>query len=324
MLDALKFFTKPAEGEIRIEKGIRKNPFTKNGSILVGKETTSAGKENAEKTQAGNPETEKKGVKNLKKSIEKCVERIGGFGKVIEKGDTVFLKPNLNSDDHFPASTDPEFAGAVTELMFDYGAKRVVFGDSSGIYWLPTERALKLGTRKAVEKAGGEVVALESCEWKNALIDGKYLHKIALSTKPYEFDKLIYLPCMKTHRSARFTLSLKLTMGFVHLRERLGLHAGNLEEKLAEVNLAYSPDLIIMDGRKCFVSGGPSEGELEEPNVLLASGDRIAIDCEALKILKTYGKEKKLEMEIENLPQIRHAIEIGIDGGREALDYETV
>ena len=61
------------------------------------------------------------------------------------------------------------------------------------------------------------------------------------------------------------------------------MHARNLREKLADLNLAIGPDLIILDGRRAFISGGPSKGELREPGLVWASSDRIALDVEGLK-----------------------------------------
>jgi len=40
-----------------------------------------------------------------------------------------------------------------------------------------------------------------------------------------------------------------------------------------------------MDGIKAFISGGPEKGELIEPNLLLASEDRVAIDAVGVAIL---------------------------------------
>ena len=44
---------------------------------------------------------------DLKTDILKAVNAIGGFDKVINKGDQVLLKPNYNSADPPPASSDP-------------------------------------------------------------------------------------------------------------------------------------------------------------------------------------------------------------------------
>ena len=60
--------------------------------------------------------------------------------------------------------------------------------------------------------------------------------------------------------------------------DRIWMHAWRLREKLSDLNLVVAPGLIIIDGRRCFITGGPSAAEVREPNLRFASGDRIAID----------------------------------------------
>lgn len=54
---------------------------------------------------------------------------------------------------------------------------------------------------------------------------------------------------------------------------------------IAEVNRFYKTDLIVMDAVKAFVNGGPERGKIVEPNLLLASKDRVAIDAVGVAIL---------------------------------------
>ena len=82
------------------------------------------------------------------------------------------------------------------------------------------------------------------------------------------------------------------------------MHLGNLEQKAAEINLAWQPDLIIMDGRKAFVTRGPDKGDVVEPMIIMASGDMVAIDVEALKILLSYKAKNKLLANPWESPQI--------------------
>jgi len=35
--------------------------------------------------------------KNLKRAVLEAVDELGGFGKIIKKGDVVLLKPNFNT-----------------------------------------------------------------------------------------------------------------------------------------------------------------------------------------------------------------------------------
>jgi hypothetical protein len=68
--------------------------------------------------------------------------------------------------------------------------------------------------------------------------------------------------------------------------------ANRIEEKIADINKAICPSLIIMDARKIFVTGGPDKGKIENPGLIYASGDRVAIDLVGLDYLLKYrGKE---------------------------------
>jgi uncharacterized protein (DUF362 family) len=103
-------------------------------------------------------------------------------------------------------------------------------------------------------------------------------------------------------------MSLKLGMGLIHPGERRAIHMGNLEQKAVEINLAWQPDLIIMDGRKAFVSGGPDKGDLVEPGIIMVSGDMVAIDVEGLKVLLSYRAKNKLTENPWDSPQIVTAL----------------
>jgi uncharacterized protein (DUF362 family) len=267
----------------------KENPFRKDGVTLVSKV---------------------KVEHDLKASVVKAVELIGGPGKVISPGDRVILKPNFNSPDPYPGSSDLEFLKVVVQILREAGAK-VVVGESSGGIWRPTRKVMvKLDALRQLTDIGAEVIAFDdrAWDWVRVRVDGDYLKEVTVPRSVYEADKIVYLPCMKTHQIARFTLSLKLAVGFVHPGERRSMHMRNLERKIAEFNLALQPDLIIMDGRKAFVSGGPATGELVEPGVIMASGDQIAIDVEALKILGSYKAKNRLLPNPYDSPQIVTAL----------------
>jgi uncharacterized protein (DUF362 family) len=281
----------------RVPKGLdivpprprKENPFRKDGVTLVSKV---------------------KVEHDLKASVVKAVELIGGPGKVISPGDRVILKPNFNSPDPYPGSSDLEFLKVVVQILREAGAK-VVVGESSGGIWRPTRKVMvKLDALRQLTDIGAEVIAFDdrAWDWVRVRVDGDYLKEVTVPRSVYEADKIVYVPCMKTHQIARFTLSLKLAVGFVHPGERRSMHMRNLERKIAEFNLALQPDLIIMDGRKAFVSGGPATGELVETGVIMASGDQVAIDVEALKILGSYKAKNRLLPNPYDSPQIVTAL----------------
>ncbi|MEM3623312.1 MAG: DUF362 domain-containing protein [Candidatus Bathyarchaeia archaeon] len=279
----------------------KENPYKKDGKALVSK--------------VGN-------VKNLKESILKAVDLIGGFNKIVKKGDEIWLKPNFNTADPPPASSDPEFVKAVIELLFEHGAARVILGESSMLSLSARKVLTETGMIAKAEEAGAEIVFFDEGKWVKVATGGRYLKEVSLPETALKAEKLVYVCCMKTHKWAKFTLSLKLAVGFMKPSERMMLHARHLEEKIADLNLAVNPNLIIMDGRKCFINGGPANGEIREPGVIFASGDRIAIDVEALKIIQSY-EGSSLTQNPWSYAQIRRAVELGI-GVKDERDYAVI
>jgi uncharacterized protein (DUF362 family) len=136
---------------------------------------------------------------------------------------------------------------------------------------------------------------------------------------------------MKHHFLATFTMSLKLTVGLTNPVDMRYMHAdydqGKTDEpmylKMIELSLPVGPDLIIMDGRKSFVTAGPDNGDVVEPNVILASGDRIALDVEGVKILQSYPRDNLIKTPVWEMPVIRRAIELGL-GAKSEADYRVV
>jgi uncharacterized protein (DUF362 family) len=282
---------------------VRENPFKRDGKVLVSKVTSAD-------------------WQGLKGNILKAVDLLGGFSKVVERGDEILLKPNFNTGDAPPGSSDPDFVKAVIELLYEHGASKVILGESS-MFSLSTRKVLEdTGMFRKAEETGAEVAPFDESKWVKVSTGGKYLRTVSLPEKALAAKKLVYVCCMKTHRFAKFTLSLKLAVGFMKPSERMLLHARNLEEKIADLNLVVHPDLIIMDGRKCFISGGPACGELRNPNVVLASADRIAMDVEALKVIASF-EGANLTADSWSYTQIRRAVELGI-GVKSEQDYKTI
>ena len=218
-----------------------------------------------------------KRCEDTRESVGKVIALLGNPQQVIHRGDKVLVKPNFNSPDPYPGSTNLDFLRAVIELLLELGAK-VTIGESSGGIWRPTRNVFrKMGVFELAQHLDIELIAFEdrSDDWVRVKFHGDYLDTVSVPRSAYEADKLVYLPCMKTHNIAGFSGALKLTVGFMHPGERRALHARHLNQKIAEISLCWQPDLIVMDGREAFVSGGPDKGQLVRPDLMLASGDLL-------------------------------------------------
>jgi uncharacterized protein (DUF362 family) len=261
--------------------------------------------------------------RDLKEAVKEAVDLIGGVHKALNPKDRVLLKANFNSDDPYPASTDLGFLAAVVELLREEGITNLTLGERSGWPWMPTATVLEeMGVFQAAKELDLPILDFDAGPWMDVRLGekAKWWTKVGYHKSLKDFDKFVFLPCMKHHFLARFTMSLKLIVGTTHPVDMVYMHADHdegkkdepMDLKMIELCLPLGPDLIIMDGRKSFVTGGPDMGEEVEPNVVLASGDRIALDVEGVKILQSYPRDNLLQMPVWELPVIKRAVELGL------------
>jgi uncharacterized protein (DUF362 family) len=271
------------------------NPYTRDGKALVSF------------VMAG---------EDIKNDIQNAVRLIGGFDKSLKPEDRILIKPNFNSDDPPPGSTDLDFLCGVIELLQEYGYHNISVGEGAGRPWVPTNKVFE-NSGLSAKMAEMEIPLLDfdKSEYMDVLIDGEYLDVIGYAKELEDFDKIIYLPTMKTHYLAGFSMSLKLTVGLVHLYDRAILHGDNhlfVSQRSTEMNIPIKPDLIIMDGRISFVSGGPAIGLAVHPGAVLASGDQVAMDVQGIRLLQNYAAVNHLTGDAWDLPQIKTAVKHGL------------
>jgi uncharacterized protein (DUF362 family) len=264
--------------------------------------------------------------------VLKTSDRAVGVKKLLSRfgldefaGKRVALKANFNSADPFPASTHPDTLRAIVEVLKSAGVGGVTLAERSGMG--TTRRVLdEMGVFDLSEKVGFDVVVIDDLEkgdWVRINREGTHwLRGFYMAKQFVDADKIVQTCCLKTHRfGGHFTLSLKNSVGLVAKRLPGGvydymweLHTSPFQRlMIAEINRHYRVDVVVMDGIRAFVSGGPERGEVVEPDLLLASEDRVAVDAVGVAVLRLYGaKGAVAEGRIFELDQIRRAAELGI------------
>ncbi len=261
---------------------------------------------------------------DLKAAVRNAVDLIGGFDKIIDQDDLITIKPNLNTADPYPASSDPMFIKALGELLLDAGAGKLRIIESSTMRLSARKVSETVGLTAVADELDAEMIFLEEHDWvKVDIPQGKYLKKVSIGKSLLDLGKLVVAPNLKTHSLARYTGSLKIFVGWMRHRERIRLHMKNLEAKVVDLASYFSPDLIVMDARTCFITGGPASGQCSTPNLILASGDMVSIDVEGVRTIQCCNAKNKLDMDVWEIPQIRRAVEIGI-GAQSDNDIEIV
>jgi uncharacterized protein (DUF362 family) len=278
--------------------------------------------------------------KDLKGDIKKAVKLIGGFDKALKKTDKILIKPNMNTADPWPqGGSDPAFLEALILVLKDEGYQNVTVADTCGP-WGPTERVIKkMGYDSVCNVTKAPLVDWDKGKWMNIKNEkAEFLGKVngGDGTVGYpedlrNYDKIIYTPVMKTHFLGGITMALKLSVGLLQRADRGGsLHAFNhifVAPQAAEINFPIRPDLIIMDGRRSLISGGPSHGEQVKPGVILVSGDQVANDVMGIKILQEWYPNmaaNKIGMYAWYQKQILQAVKQGIGYAKNDDDIKLI
>jgi len=255
-------------------------------------------------------------------SIKKLLARfdMSGF-----RGARVALKANYNSADPFPGSTHIETLRAIVQDLKAAGAARLVLGERSGMG--DTRRVLEdRGVLKLSNELDLEVIVLDDLpaeQWVEIKPEGLHWARgFKLPKILIEADRVVQTCCLKTHRfGGHFTMSLKNSVGLVPRRdpERLydymaELHTSPFQRlMIAEINRFYNVDLVMMDATEGFARGGPDRGDLINPNLIIASHDRVAVDAVGVALLRSYGSTPEvMKGHIFELEQISRAAELGV------------
>ncbi|MFX0162832.1 MAG: DUF362 domain-containing protein [Candidatus Hodarchaeota archaeon] len=279
---------------------------------------------------------------NSKVYIIKTNDRGGGIKELLKyfnleslSGKKVALKANYNSADPFPASTHIDTLSTIVAALKEKDAS-VVMPERSGMG--DTKNVLEdTGVMKLAEKQGFDPVILDdlkSEDWIKENPEGSHWSRGFLFPKVFqEADAIVQTCCLKTHRfGGHITMSLKNSVGMVakfdpddgynYMRE---LHSSRYQRHMiAEINTAYEPKFVIIDGIKGFSKGGPEAGKLIEPGIIIASNDRVALDAVGVAVLRIYGTTSNVSKdEIFQQEQLARAAELGLGASRPE-EMETI
>lgn len=280
-----------------------------------------------------------------KVAFVKTSNRSEGIRRAIEllhlkdefKDKNLFIKPNFNSADATPGSTHGDTLQTLMEEMRALKARSLTIGDRSGMG--DTREVMKTKDIFALAKDGGaETVVFDDLkeeDWKAFQFKNSLWQKgFAVPKKVLEADAVINTCCLKTHRyGGHFTLSLKNSVGLAakrlpgndynFMRE---LHSSPDQRRMiAEINAAYKPALIVLDGVEAFTTGGPDAGKKVSSEVILAGTDRIAIDAVGVALLRYFGTTPEVEKgRVFEQEQIAQAVKLGLGvGAPEQIEFLT-
>lgn len=226
----------------------------------------------------------------------------------LSRGDSILIKPVVNSGNGYPATTNPAGMKALIGLLKEKGAKRIIVSDMSGIEHvklLPdklrgsTRDLMKsCGIAQTVVEAGGELYFPEEEGWHSFFEDGpvsgsNWKNGIMMPKIIKEVDHVVLLPRCSRHALAGATLGMKAAVGYWRTDSRLEYHhdAATFHEKTAEANTVTSLKeklrLTLTVANKIQATFGPDKGYVVVPDIglIFASESLVAHDMISLSWL---------------------------------------
>lgn len=223
----------------------------------------------------------------------------------LTQGDSVFIKPAMNSGKMYPATTDPLAIIALIRLLKEKGARRIVLGDLAGIKDVRFYKDFLHGsTRSIMEQTGiaqatlqerGEVVCFEEAGWdgfypETPLKGTHWKNPLMVPSLLKDMDHIVLLPRCARHLMAGATLGMKATVGYLRTDTKMELHrdANTFHEKIAEANtiplLLKKQRLVLTVADKVLSTFGPNDGYATAPNpgLVIASESLLAHDMVSL------------------------------------------
>lgn len=260
--------------------------------------------------------------------------RLAGGLDVVQPGQTVLVKPNVCCPSPHPATTSPEVLSAVLELVRERKPGRLIVGDQTFYVQSTAANLRRAGLADAVRAHGAEFVAFDD-------LPRRHVRPAAARHWPAgyripsllaEAHHVINLACVKTHFLARYTMAMKNVIGVIDADSRRYYHRVRSEQGyeafavlMAEMSLALRPALHILDGTAAFVAGGPSEGTVVHPRLVIASRDLLATDVAGLAVLRYHGTGPAIQDQSPwAQPKIRHGVALGLGaGGPDQIDVRA-
>jgi uncharacterized protein (DUF362 family)/ferredoxin len=222
-------------------------------------------------------------------AVRAGLDLLGGISTFVKPHEKIVAKPNLllGADPARCVNTHPSVFRAVGELLQEAGAD-VYYGDS------PCFGKCEANMRKAHLKQVADELGIRLADFdsgrQTSHPDGLLIKSFVIANGVLDSDGLVSLPKLKTHALTRFTGAIKNQFGCIP-----GLHKSQYHVKLpnpydfatmlVDVNTLVAPRLWVMDGIMAMEGNGPRSGRPKKLGVLLFSGDPIAMDATACRII---------------------------------------
>jgi uncharacterized protein (DUF362 family) len=244
------------------------------------------------------------------------------FVDTLEETESVFVKPNIVSDEPYPTTTDPQVLDAVLTHLSGY---KLAVGDGPAYDYrwrgeagaVSREHPLRL----LCDDRGVEWINLNQRE--HVARETPYGLTLPLSVVPHSFDVVISLPVLKRHITCTITGAVKNQFGLLDLGARSAMHRGtpDIHQGIAAIAAAERCNLFILDAVETLLVAEEVRhgGKKAFLGYMLAGTDPVALDCAGFKLLK--WRDRSLTH--KNVRDVAHLV-FASECGAGNLEYDVI
>lgn len=225
--------------------------------------------------------------KDTRKCVIDAIDSLGGIGKFVQKDDKVLVKVNIcgGVPEKIGTFTSIEVADVLADLILSVGGKPI-FADADMVWVKFWKAADDSGYVDWAKKKGVQLVNLS--DTKNVNFDFGEESALGIekvSMESIDADVIISVPTMKTHLLTGVTLAMKNMYGTFPDVDKAKYHKKSIEHAILEVNSAFTPNLVIIDGSIGGEAIGPLSASPVYFETIIASNDVVMADSIACQMM---------------------------------------
>jgi len=235
------------------------------------------------------------------------------YTDMFEEAETVFVKPNIVSDEPYPTTTDPQVLDTVLTHLSSHS---VVVGDGPAYDYRWGGKAGAVShehpLRTVCDDHGVEWINLNQRE--HVKRETPYGLTLPLSVFPGSFDVILSLPVLKRHITCTVTGAVKNQFGLLDLSARSAMHHGtpDIHKGIAAIAAADRCDLFILDAVETLLVAEEVRhgGKKAFLGYMLAGTDPVALDSAGFDLLK-WRDRSITEKSATGVPYLAYAADCG-------------
>jgi uncharacterized protein (DUF362 family) len=213
---------------------------------------------------------------NVKDSLSRALDLIGGLGRYVSPNDRVLLKPNLNDAKGYTNITLTE---SLIQMLLDLRAKPFMAESTFGDAKMTNTLFRQTGYSDLATKYGIDFFNLNQSQFVAVKVPHPLvIENIRIAKEVFEADKIINLPGIKVHYATGISLCLKNLKGLLVGDQKRQFHDIGLDDAIVDLNNCIHPHLNIVDALTGMERMGPRGGDLFDLNLVLAGDNAAEVD----------------------------------------------